>query len=657
MANPRKFSEKIALLNQKEAQDSAAFEAIMKEVSNVTSRVASASSSVGASPTGSGVPETPLSVKSAGASPPQSSGKHLHINLGNQFRAGGSLPNVNNNVNCGNDAKEHSSPHPGAIHSIDLKTALSNLEEHNAMYRGDNRSRSMGVGPMRSSRPMEKRHDTSPYSGVPYLSPPPPDTWRRTNSDSALHQSANEACQSTSAMSHRRGSDAYQHAMTGSGSDNRDSHHGFIERPRSSCEMPRVPGINIYPSSQPPGQQIPIGNNTGSLPDLSNVHFPSPLHTPLDQEDHSSSTPFSNSPQTSSPTNLSSPTSLAQAGRLSFSQDPSSVQGVALENSTSTSQQDLQSYPQQPAPAATSHSPTAGHYIYQQPHSPVPQSPKTSHQHQQHQHQQHQQQQQQQQHQQSQLNSLGSYRSTQSVNRPSPQSSPSLTVQGSPLSYSNNPSAPPSPTGHPGPPSLTSDAIDQNTYFISQAQAATLQQEFEQFTMGLEWPRFAQQLMELGCTWTTQIEMDTPVQANTIGTFIGSPNHTTNYTQSDVINVGGELGSADTGYFSTSPQMGTCYQPATTTTTATQQLTPQTPNTPTIILTDFSGADDLTNPEFVKDLGTAMMGDFDPEMFPSDDALRQGLDPIDVDGLQMLADPTMVISDSSAEAHFRLDRL
>ncbi|KOX70969.1 hypothetical protein WN51_03398 [Melipona quadrifasciata] len=73
-------------------------------------------------PTGSsGVLETPLSVKSAGASPPQSSGKHLHINLGNQFRAGGSLPNVNNNANCGNDAKEHASSHNAAIHSIDLK--------------------------------------------------------------------------------------------------------------------------------------------------------------------------------------------------------------------------------------------------------------------------------------------------------------------------------------------------------------------------------------------------------------------------------------------------------------------------------------------------------------------------------------------------------
>jgi len=49
-----------------------------------------------------------------------------------------------------------------------------------------------------------------------------------------------------------------------------------------------------------------------------------------------------------------------------------------------------------------------------------------------------------------------------------------------------------------------------------------------------------------------------------------------------MINVGGELNSGDTGYFSTSPQMA--YQSATTT-TATQQLTPQTPNTPTIILT------------------------------------------------------------------------
>ncbi|XP_031774607.1 CREB-regulated transcription coactivator 1 [Apis florea] len=598
MANPRKFSDKIALHKQKEAQERAAFEAIMREVSDYTSRIHSASSSVCASPTGSGVLETPLSVKSAGASPPQSSGKHLHINLGNQFRAGGSLPNVNNNANCANDAKQHASSHNAAIHSIDLK---------DPPYRNNERGRSMGVGPMRS-RPMEKRHDTSPYSGVPYLSPPPPDTWRRTNSDSALHQSANEACQSTTTIPHRRD----QHTISGSGSENRNLHYGFIERPRSSCEIPRVPGNNIDPSSQPAGQQIPIGN-TRSLPDL--AHFQS------DQEDHSSSTPFSNN-------HLSVPVN---------SRFLHTCKGVALENSTSTSQQDLQSYSQQAAmgqpPAATTHSPAGHHYIYQQPHSPVPpQSPKSS------------------QTQQPQLNSLGSYRSSQQVNRPSPQSSPGLTIQGSPLSYSNNPSAPPSPTGHPGPPNLTSESIDQNSYFMNQAQAAALQQDFEQFTMGVDWPKFAQQLMELGCTWSTQIEVKNETRKNSMESRL----------QNDTMNVGGELGSGDAGYFSTSPQVP--YQPTTTSatsnnTTTTQQLTPQTPNTPTIILTDFSGADDLTNPEFVKDLGSAMMADFDPDIFPSDDALRQGLDPIDMDGLQMLTDPTMVISDPSAEAHFRRDRL
>lgn len=48
--------------------------------------------------------------------------------------------------------------------------------------------------------------------------------------------------------------------------------------------------FSIYPSHNEPGAvQIPIGNNTGSLPDLTSFHFPSPLPTPLDQEDHSSS--------------------------------------------------------------------------------------------------------------------------------------------------------------------------------------------------------------------------------------------------------------------------------------------------------------------------------------------------------------------------------
>ncbi|KAF7238602.1 CREB-regulated transcription coactivator 2 [Varanus komodoensis] len=55
-------------------------------------------------------------------------------------------------------------------------------------------------------------------------------------------------------------------------------------RPRS-CE---VPGIHIFPSPDQPANLplIPAALNTGgSLPDLTNLHFPSPLPTPLDPEE------------------------------------------------------------------------------------------------------------------------------------------------------------------------------------------------------------------------------------------------------------------------------------------------------------------------------------------------------------------------------------
>lgn len=42
---------------------------------------------------------------------------------------------------------------------------------------------------------------------------------------------------------------------------------------------------SVYPSQHETGSlQIPINNNTGSLPDLTCFHFPSPLPTPLDQD-------------------------------------------------------------------------------------------------------------------------------------------------------------------------------------------------------------------------------------------------------------------------------------------------------------------------------------------------------------------------------------
>lgn len=75
--------------------------------------------------------------------------------------------------------------------------------------------------------------------------------------------------------------------------------------------------------------------------------------------------------------------------------------------------------------------------------------------------------------------------------------------------------------------------------------------------------------------------------------------------------------------------------------------------------TDFSNTgDDLSSreeAEFAKELGCAMAGSFDSDIL-SDECLRQGLDPIDLDGLQMLTDQE-IITDPATEDHFRLDRL
>ncbi|XP_057664225.1 CREB-regulated transcription coactivator 1 isoform X6 [Diorhabda carinulata] len=192
MANPRKFSEKIALHNHREAEETAAFEKIMREVKEVK----------------------------------------------------------------GKDESCRSRKMPG----------------NRVEVRGRTLSQS---GPMR--KPHERRLDTSPY----YLSPPTDTGWRRTNSDSALHQSTMQGLDRNNDCSNR----CWPIQMM----------NGPDRRPKSSCDIPsqsRVPGISIHPSTHDPNLgQMPIAN-TGSLPDLTNVDFSSPIH-PLDQ-DHDSSQYSSN---------------------------------------------------------------------------------------------------------------------------------------------------------------------------------------------------------------------------------------------------------------------------------------------------------------------------------------------------------------------------
>ncbi|NXG92559.1 CRTC2 protein, partial [Stercorarius parasiticus] len=141
----------------------------------------------------------------------------------------------------------------------------------------------------------------SPY-GPTYLSPPPEPSWRRTNSDSALH---------TSVMNPNP-QDAYLGPSQGAPPPGRRS--GECPLPRhlpflsgtpllpTSTRLPRDPHApstprgcsclslspSIFPSPDQPANVplIPSALNTGgSLPDLTNLHFPSPLPTPLDPDE------------------------------------------------------------------------------------------------------------------------------------------------------------------------------------------------------------------------------------------------------------------------------------------------------------------------------------------------------------------------------------
>lgn len=76
---------------------------------------------------------------------------------------------------------------------------------------------------------------------------------------------------------------------------------------------------------------------------------------------------------------------------------------------------------------------------------------------------------------------------------------------------------------------------------------------------------------------------------------------------------------------------------------------------------DFPGADDpVKQQDFAKELGNAITGmpeGFDTDLFPSVEVLKAGLDPLDLQELQLLSDPTNNLTDPATEESFKLDRL
>ncbi|KAM4880562.1 CREB-regulated transcription coactivator 2 isoform 2-T2 [Sylvia borin] len=248
-SNPRKFSEKIALQKQRQAEETAAFEEVMMEI-----------------------------CSTRGPSPLDST---------------------------------RSTRHHGLVERVqrDPRRMMSPLRRY------------------------VRQIDSSPY-GPTYLSPPPESSWRRTmpwsnfpmekghlfrlpsalnrtNSDSALHTSVmNPAPQDAYLGPSQAGPPPGRRAGFLDGdSDSKvflfqvppieenfdDNKHSLkpwdTKKLSSSSARPRsceVPGIHIFPSPDQPANVplMPSALNTGgSLPDLTTLHFPSPLPTPLDPEE------------------------------------------------------------------------------------------------------------------------------------------------------------------------------------------------------------------------------------------------------------------------------------------------------------------------------------------------------------------------------------
>ncbi|KAM8826082.1 CREB-regulated transcription coactivator 2 [Synchiropus picturatus] len=288
-SNPRKFSEKIALHTQRQAEETAAFQEVMMDITS-----------------------TRLQAQKI----------RLARSQGPYY--GGSLPNVNQ---IGRNLQDLQGSFPSTMDS-------NRLTRHHGLVERVQRDRRF----MSPARPYRSRQvDSSQYNPA-YLSPPADPSWRRnwsgnfhgdksqlfrlsttalnrTNSDSALHTSVMNPPSGDPFTT--GGPTLLPHSGRRTGEDllhNHPLHHQVFPYPvppieenvldeeklkpwdvkklpllssrPKSCE---VPGISIFTSPEHPpnpAHGVPSALNTGgSLPDLSSLHFPSPLPTPLDQDE------------------------------------------------------------------------------------------------------------------------------------------------------------------------------------------------------------------------------------------------------------------------------------------------------------------------------------------------------------------------------------
>ncbi|XP_032422356.1 CREB-regulated transcription coactivator 1 isoform X1 [Xiphophorus hellerii] len=574
--NPRKFSEKIALHNQKQAEETAAFEEVMKD----------------------------LSITRAARLQLQDT-KYLQMGSSRGQYYGGSLPNVNQVGSCTADVSFQNS-------GLDTNRSTRHHGLVDRVYRDRNRITSPNRKPLSIDK-HGRQIDSCPYGSV-YLSPPPDTSWRRTNSDSALHQSTLTPAQHASFTG---GSQELQPkrvlllTVPGSGvlkqevDEDGQKQSWDCKKNVSQNEPCQVPGIHIFPT---PEQQMATSlkpgahNSGGSLPDLTNIQFPPPLPTPLDSDD-TATVSFGSASSTQTPGgDTSQPT-------VTMEMEPGQENMVPLilNAGDSHQQQNLQlsqTSPELPLSQAAISAMNLEQQLSQYSFINQQSIPQT--------------------HQNQQQTSLIQLPSSvnscpTSDNQTSAQTNMTIDMNAAAsLQYrhrvgssaNQSPTSPVSnqgfsPGGSPQHNSILgsvfADFYDQQ---LPSIQASTLSQQLEQFNM-----------------------METPISSNSLY----SQTSTLNYSQALMMGLTSHCNLQD------SQQLGYSSHG----------------NIPNIILT-VSGE---SPPSLPKDLTSSLSTDigFDVDsQFPLDDLK---IDPLTLDGLHMLNDPDMILADPATEDAFRLDRL
>ncbi|XP_036997981.1 CREB-regulated transcription coactivator 1 isoform X5 [Artibeus jamaicensis] len=564
---------------------------------------------------------------------------------------GGSLPNVNQ-IGSGTvdlpfqpsgflgDALAAAPVSLTPFQSSGLDT--SRTTRHHGLVDRVYRERSRLGSPHRRPLSVDKhgrQADSCPY-GTVYLSPPSDTSWRRTNSDSALHQSTMTPTQPEPFMGGSQ--DAHQKRVllltvpgmeeTTSDTDKNLSKQAWDtkktgSRPKS-CE---VPGINIFPSADQENTTalIPAAHNTGgSLPDLTNIHFPSPLPTPLDPEEptfpalssssstgnltanlthlgiggtgQGMSTPGSSPqhrPAGVSPLSLSSEARRQQAQQVSPTLSPLSPITQAMAMDALSLEQQLpyafftqagsqQSTPPQPQPP-----PPPPPASQQQPPPPPPQVP------------------------------VGLPPGSPLM----PSASLTRGPQLPPLTVTVPSSLPQPPPDNPGQPPMGIDI----------ASAPALQQyRTSAGTPVNQSPTSPVSNQGFSPGSSPQLEQFNMMETAISSSSLYSPGSTLNYSQAAMMGLTGSHGSLPDA----------------------QQLGyPSHSSIPNIILT-VTGE---SPPSLSKELTSTLAGvgdvSFDSDsQFPLDELK---IDPLTLDGLHMLNDPDMVLADPATEDTFRMDRL